>query len=231
MRAGATFLLAGAAGGVMALAACGSSPPDRFYTLGGDEAPRAGPVQSGAPGDRPAAPAWVIAVGPVTIPEMVDRPQIVVATGPQRIDVLEERRWAQPLGRDIGELVAAAIEHSVPQSRAYVDSGGTPPPAAHTARLTLHIDRFDSWLGPQPRVEDDVRWSMRCAAGDLPDRSGAAAPGGFAQLREPVAPAGDPYAALAAAHARALTRLGEPIAAAVAQLGDACRTPAAGASR
>ena len=73
----------------LALAACATSPPSRFYTLSGPPAP--------------AAPATTlsIAVGPVAIPAVVDRPEIVVSVGENEVWLDEFNRWASPLAEAI----------------------------------------------------------------------------------------------------------------------------------
>ncbi len=75
-------------------AGCASTPASRFYTL------------SAASG--PAAPSsnLSIAVGPVTVPAVVDRPQIVVNVGPNQVRVEEFNRWAAPLQNNIARVVA-----------------------------------------------------------------------------------------------------------------------------
>jgi len=212
-------------------AGCGSSPTERFYTLAA--APR-----NGAPPDPPAGPAAprdtgsIVSVGPVAVPALVDRPQFVVRTGAQRVDVLEAQRWAQPLPREIGAAVAAGLEGALPGLHAFAGAGELPPPAEGgpaALRLTLRVERFDAWLGDDPRVADEIFWLLRC-------EDGTGEPGvvrsGFLQMAEPASPGsgGGPYAELAAAHARVLARLSRAAAAAIEEVGSACRT-APGAAR
>ena len=70
---------------VAVAAACASTPPSRFYTL------------------SPAAPSGTttsklsVVVGPVSIPALVDLPQMVVSTGPNQVSIDEFNRWASPL--------------------------------------------------------------------------------------------------------------------------------------
>ena len=88
---------------VVLLAACSSSPPAQFYTL----TPTAG---SGGESLVPAPFVHAIAVGPVSVPEAVNRPQFVVRDGPNRLVVLELQRWAEPLRDGIAESVAGCPE-------------------------------------------------------------------------------------------------------------------------
>jgi uncharacterized lipoprotein YmbA len=208
----------------LCIAGCGSTPPAHFYTLLGPES--SAPLTAPSSGDL----HWVIAVEPVTVPEVVDRPQFVVRTGPEQLDLLESRRWAQPLAREIADAVAADLERALPGAHAYVDQGQAPPllPGVDVARVTLRVDRFESWPTGDPYVADDVFWAVRCASSE-----GAPTPGntlsGVQQIREPASlgSSGEGvYAALTAAHARALGRVSAAIVAALEQLGDACRIPA-----
>ena len=75
------------------LVGCGTTPSPRFYAL-----------STVAP--APAPPSTVsVAVGPVTIPAAVDRPQIVVTVGPNRVRMEEFEQWASPLQDDIARTV------------------------------------------------------------------------------------------------------------------------------
>ena len=47
-----------------------------------------------------------VAVGPVSVPAAVDRPQIVVSTGPNQVRLDEFNRWASPLQNNIARVVA-----------------------------------------------------------------------------------------------------------------------------
>jgi uncharacterized protein len=69
-------LLAAAASG------CGTTAPSRFYTL-----------DATAVSDGAAPVNYPIMVGPVSVPAAVDRPDFVVQTAPNRVDVDEFNRW------------------------------------------------------------------------------------------------------------------------------------------
>src|SRR5262245_29826877 len=80
---------------LVALAAICASPPSRFYTLS-------------AAANTPAATTsnLSVVVGPVSVPPVVDRPQIVVTTGPNQVRLEEFNRWASPLQSNISRVVA-----------------------------------------------------------------------------------------------------------------------------
>src|SRR5216110_987902 len=75
-------------------AGCGTSPPSRFYTL--------------SPASAPASPpsTLLIAVGPVTIPAVVDRSEFVVTIGQNELRIDEFNRWAAPLQDSIARTIA-----------------------------------------------------------------------------------------------------------------------------
>jgi uncharacterized lipoprotein YmbA len=174
------------------LAGC-ASPAARFYTL------------SATPG--PAAPAadLTIAVGPVTIPAVVDRPQLVVQAGPNEVRMDEFHRWAAPLANTIARVVAANLVQLLGTPRVIL----TPPAlgAETDYRVAIQVQRFDSALGEAATL--DAVWVVSRSTGSKSQT-------GRTTVREA---AGDQsYEALAAAHSRALDRLSRDIAAAVQTL-------------
>jgi uncharacterized lipoprotein YmbA len=175
------------------VAGCAATPPSRFYTL------------SAASG--PAAPSsnLSIAVGPVTVPAVVDRPQIVVNLGPNQVRLEEFNRWAAPLQNNIARVVADNL----------VQMLGTPRVIAAVQTLTVDADyraaidvqSFQSAPGEAAML--DAVWTVRRT------KDGKAETG-RTTVRETVQEQG--YDALAAAHSRAVVRLSRDIADAVGAL-------------
>ena len=84
-------------------------------------------------------------VGPVSVPAAVDRPEFVLQTAPNRVDVDEFNRWAAPLNDAVAQVVAGDL----------VKLLGTPNVAAAPManfepayRVTIDVQRFDSVPGP-----------------------------------------------------------------------------------
>ena len=180
--------------GLAAVAAgCGSSPPSRFYTLSGTTAAAAAPSNLS------------IAVGPVTIPGAVDRPQMVVSTGANQVELDEFNRWAAPLGNNISRVVAMNLGTLL----------GTPNvslfpqmlAANSDFRVAIEVQRFDSTPGDSALL--DAVWIVRRTADGKSDT-------GRTTAREPVPEKS--YDALVAAHSRAVARLSQDIATAVRAL-------------
>jgi uncharacterized lipoprotein YmbA len=174
-------------------AGCGSSPPSRFYTLSGTATPPA------------ASSNLSVAVGPVTIPAAVDRPQIVVSTSANQVELDEFNRWASPLANNISRVVAVNL----------VALLGTPNvtlfpqmlAADADFRVAIEVQRFDSTPG-EAAVLDAV-WIVRRAKDGKSDT-------GRTTVRETVQEKS--IDALVAAHSRAMARLSQAIAAAVRTL-------------
>ncbi len=80
-----------------ALVAGCATPPSHFYTL----SPGAAAAQA-----CESTSNLAVVVGPVSIPAIVDLPQIVVSTGPNQVWLDEFNRWASPLQNNIAHVVA-----------------------------------------------------------------------------------------------------------------------------
>ena len=173
-----------------AAAACGTSAPSRFYTLNSTATAAA----------APAARAGIL-VGPVSIPDAVDRAEFVLQVAPNRVEIDEFNRWAAPLGESIARTVAGDLAALL----------GTPDVATApfanfdpVYRVTIDVQRFDSIQGEAALLE--AVWAVRETAGGK-TRSGRTL------AREAVQGVG--FDALAAAHSRALAKLSGDIAAAI----------------
>ncbi len=178
----------------LALAGCASSPPSSFYTL----------TAASAPSSSTTVPSYGVSVGPVTIPETVDRPQLALQLSPNQVALDEFHRWAEPLASGIAQAVAENLRRllGTPRIAAAPGVAGRSP----EYRVALNVVRFESKLGNSADV--DILWTIESASGKRL-RTGRSA---IAQ------PAGAGYDALVAAHSQALARASEDIAAALRSL-------------
>src|SRR5438067_5235774 len=119
----------------LVLCACSSAPTERFYTLSSSAG--AAPAASGRP--------YLVAVGPVTVPAMVDRPQIVLSVATNRVSLQEQSRWAEPLKESIPRVVAGNLAMLLAGAQVATESQNAI--AAADCRVVLDIQRFDSVLG------------------------------------------------------------------------------------
>ena len=177
-------------------AGCASTPP-RLYRLSASEP---APAPAPAPATAASAPA-TLAVGPVTVPAQVDRPQIVLVVGANQVRVDEFSRWAAPLADDITGVLVADLARRLGTTEvwAYAD---TVRPAAEL-RVAVQVQRFDIVPGDVALL--DAAWSLQPAAG--------APRNGQSRVREPID--GGSIDAAVAAQSRALARVSEDIARAI----------------
>jgi uncharacterized lipoprotein YmbA len=173
----------------MAMTGCGRSPSPKLYTLDSVAVSDAGPLVR-----------YAIVVGPVRVPASVDRPEMVMQVGPNRVTVDEFNRWAAPLGQSIARTVAGDLTTLLGTPEV-----ATAPLANFDAayRVTIEVQRFDSVPGEQALL--DAVWVVRAKGGGT--RSGRTV------ASEPVLDAS--IDALAAAHSRALATLSGDVAAAI----------------
>jgi len=184
-----TLVLATLLVAALQMTGCASSPPARFYTIT--------PIAS------PTAPSstLLVAIGPVTVPAVVDRPEVVITAGPNELQLDDFNRWAEPLQN--------AISHAIAEN--LVALLGTPrvvlfPQQLATApdyRIAVEVRTFESQPGTAATL--DAVWTIRRMKDGKTQT-------GRTSARENAAGAG--YAALAAAHSRAVARLSQDLAAA-----------------
>lgn len=180
---------------ISSLTGCASSPRETYYTLS------AGTAVNGA-STIVGESAYSIAVGPITLPEVVDRPQFVLRAGPNEVTIVELHRWAGPLKSEISRTIAdnLAADLNVKRVAAYPQSAGDNA----DYRVLVDIQRFDSTLGESATI--DALWTVkRISDGALRTGRSTARESG----------SGGTYDALAAAHSRALTTISREIAEAI----------------
>jgi uncharacterized lipoprotein YmbA len=170
-------------------AGCATQKAD-FYTLS-----PAAPHEGGRP-----ATSVSVSVGWVSVPELVDRPQIVVDSGANRVDINEFARWAEPLKSQIPRVVAADLAQELNSTRVSASPAIADPATVY--RVRIDIQRFSATLGESATL--DALWSV------VPPGAGAPLTG-RTTLSEPCAGGG--YDALVAAYSRTLAALSHDIAA------------------
>ncbi|HZW88210.1 MAG TPA: PqiC family protein [Myxococcaceae bacterium] len=135
----------------------GSSPASRFYTLS-TLSPHAG--QGGGGG----GPAVRIRVAPVTLPEGVDRPQLVRRTGENTVVVEEFDRWVEPLDALLRNTLVQDLGALVPEAQVL---GDAVPGLASDRTVVVAVNRLD--LSGQ--VAMDAVWFVLLAGIDQPERT------------------------------------------------------------
>ena len=185
---------------VALLAGCSSSPRVTFYTL-----------NVAATNEAPAPTLNSVAIGPITLPELLDRPQLVVRRSANRVEILENHRWAESPKSEIPRILAADLGILLKPARVstYPQNAGLEA----DYRVLLDIQRFEMSAGEGAGLE--VLWSVRSSEGGL-------ARTGRTQVSEPVDAAG--YDALVAAQSRALAAVSRDLAQALRELAPAAQS-------
>jgi hypothetical protein len=137
----------------------------------------------------------------------VDRPQIVVNTSANQVDVDEFNRWASPLQNDISRVVAENLGVLLGAPQVTQSLG-----VESDFRVAIEVQRFESMPGESAIL--DAAWMVRRAKDGRIET-------GRTTVRETVPQKG--YDALVAAHSRAVGRLSQDIATAVRMLDGAPR--------
>ena len=138
------------AAAVFFLAGC-SGKPSNFYML----SPLA-PLPAGA-----AEKALGIGIGPVDLPDYLDRPQIVTRAGDHEVRISDFDRWASTLSEAIPKVTAENLSGLLSTDRVYTFPWrGTPP---LDFRVEIEVVRFD---GDVPgNVELLARWRLKSGDG------------------------------------------------------------------
>jgi len=133
------------------LAGCrGATPPVEFYTLS--------PIDTISEADKIVGLGdnLAVGVGPLQIPKIIDRPQIVTRIGPNQIHVDEFHRWAGSVYEDFLRVVTMNLS-ALLQSRLVVafpwEDYFDPD-----YRIYMEINQFDGRLGQYAQL--DVTWAI-----------------------------------------------------------------------
>jgi uncharacterized lipoprotein YmbA len=156
------------------LGGCSSSPKPSFYTLSSEAVPMAD-----------AKATYSVAVGPLSLPGMLDRPQMVVRVDANRVEIDEFHRWAGPLQQDLTRVILTSSQAGAGDA---------------DYRVAVDVQRFDT--APGSGVTIEAAWTIR--------RKGGSFKSGHTVAEEPVAT--KDFDALVAAHSRALVRISRDIA-------------------
>ncbi|MCU0586937.1 MAG: PqiC family protein [Syntrophobacteraceae bacterium] len=175
------------------LAGCSRTSPARFYLL--SDPPAADPKAPAAGGGR----CITLGVGPVEIPEYLDRPQIVTQVSPNELRLGDFDLWAEPLAKTVMRALAENLAKLL-CVEGIVFYPSESPDVDHQVIVT--VTRFHGT--PEGEVALAAQWHVTGAGG------GKVLARKRTAIREPVE--GQGYTALVAAHGRALARLSREIA-------------------
>ncbi len=180
----------------------GSSHPSRFYTLSSLRGPEPTP-QARSDDHRN-----IVAIGPLAIPDYLDRPEIVTRAGQNEMRVNAFQRWAGPLDDDLSRTLIEDLSVLLPVDRFSVMRWN---PAQHGApivyRVMVDVTRFDAVPGAVVFLDAD--WTVYGNEREILLNKRSTVSGKVN---------GTEYADLVAAMSKTIEDLSRAIAAAVAEL-------------
>lgn len=130
-------------------ASCASSPPSRFYTLTPlpEAAQRSVEISGGA---------LAIGIGPVVFPQFLDRPQLVVRDGANRLALEEFNRWGGTVQDDFLRVWGENLAYLLDTSRILIFPSESRMPLDF--RVTAEVVSFEGRADAEAVLK--VRWSV-----------------------------------------------------------------------
>ncbi|MGD2057005.1 MAG: PqiC family protein [Gammaproteobacteria bacterium] len=187
------------------LAGCLGNPtrPSNFYVLN----PEPGQPVTGR---QSSTEPLTVALGPVELPEIYERPQIVTRTAANRIDLAEFERWGGNLNKDLTRVLAQNLMGRLNTDNVllYPWSGRDKP----DFQLSLRFFRLDG--EPDAAAYLDGVWRL------LDGTRGCELAAHRFRIEEPVSAAG--YPGLVSAISQGLARLSQEMAQQVAAATPGC---------
>ena len=158
-----------------AMAGCVTSSPTRFFTLN-SLAERSGAAGHSASRDkmffgfqRPAPPearspeqAMIVAVGPLTIPATVNRPEIVTADAAHQISIHDMERWAGPLDKKVLRVLTDDLDTKLASEKftVVVWNPSTQTNIEARYRVMVEVTRFELSKEPGGAASFDADWVL-----------------------------------------------------------------------
>jgi hypothetical protein len=181
---------------VFGLAACGSSPKPALYSF--DEG-----VQPSTVAHRGVS----LAVMSPAVPELYDRPQMVLRQSGNRIQVLDQQRWSEPLRQQIARVVASELGRRL-ESSSVIALPENVQALNPDYRLQMNVQRIDASL--ESGLGIDVAWRLAARDGTIQN-------GRSTHVTPLEKSGGDAYGALAEAYRRAFMRVAQDVAGNIAE--------------
>lgn len=134
----------------------GRSPRPNFYML-------SSPVESTIPPGQEKLTGPRIAIGPISIPGYLDRPQLFLRSGNSvQVELAEFNQWSEPMAEGITRVVCDAVSASLAPRKGMAFPMRSSQPAQ--ARISIDIARFDG--APNGTVLLDAGWTLINEHGD-----------------------------------------------------------------
>ena len=187
------------------LVACTATKPSRFYTL--SSLPDDGAAATGA-----ASSELAIGVGPISLPNYLDRPEMVTRTTPNEFQLAEFDRWGESLGNVFPRVMAENLSVLLATDQVVLL-----PRRRSTAidyQVEVQVTRFDADVGGPAVLA--ARW-------ELFDNRGKSLVVNRSTFTEAVAgdsetAGGEDYGSVATAMSKTVAALSREIASAITSL-------------
>ena len=127
----------------LVLCAC-SSVPTHYYTL----------LPPAEQRTAPAAAAFAIHIDPIVVPAEVDQEAWLVRTGASEVTILDNERWAAPLGNELHAAFVEALTRELGAREVDAESSTKPK---YTVRISVR--RFESVPAQYALIDAD--WTVR----------------------------------------------------------------------
>ena len=129
------------------LSGCGTTQRSSFYQLNETINPSLTGIEQG----------HIIGIGPIQLPEYINRPQIVTRNSAHHLDIAEFHRWVEPLNESITRVLVMNLSNNLNSNRVYwLPRQDRNFPLE--LRVVIDIGRFDGELGNE--VELQARWTL-----------------------------------------------------------------------
>jgi uncharacterized lipoprotein YmbA len=185
---------------LIVIGGCGRTQTARFYTLNALTDPST--ERQAVASDQDIA----LGLGPIRLPEYLDRPQIVTRVSPNEVRFAEYHRWAGPLAGDLSNILAENLASLLGTDHIALYPWKSTTPI--DCRVEIEVSRFDGKPGDTVLLQSQWIVFSKDRTNVLRTKTSS--------LSEPVDGSG--YEALVAAHSRALAALAREIAEAVRSL-------------
>ena len=131
-----------------ALAGCGQSDPSRFYVL-------TSTASEGPSGESPSAREGVaIGVGPVSLPQYLDRPEIATRDSQNKLNLAEFDQWGGRLEDNFARVMAENLAVMLETDRVSIFPWKLNTPVDY--QVEVNVKRFEA--GPDGKIVLRARW-------------------------------------------------------------------------
>jgi uncharacterized lipoprotein YmbA len=197
----ATLMVIGFCVSVITLPGCGTSAPTRFYVLS--------PMPASDEGSQVVLDerCLAIGIGPVTLPQYLERPQIVTRLSSNEMRLADFDQWAEPLKDNFTRVMAENLSALLCADAMAIFpwTGSTPV----DYQVQVEVIRLDGALGGE--VVMTARWAI------MGEDSRKLLYTTTSSYRAPVA-ASDDYSTFVAAQSRLLEKYSQDVAEAIREV-------------